>query len=402
MILAAGAAETAAPLLELGVVLVIVATLARLASRVGLSPIPLYLLAGLFLGSGSPFGLDASDAFIEVAATLGVVLLLFFLGLEYTPDELITSLRMSAGAGVVDLLNAVPGIVLGLLLGWSPLAAVVLGGITYISSSGVIAKTLADLGRLGNRETPTILSILVIEDLAMAIYLPIVAGLLAGGAALTVGVNVVVGIGLVMLVLFAASRYGQHVSRFLFSRSDEVVLFSILSVVFLVAGAAERIGVSAGVGAFLVGIALSGPAQRSAETLIAPLRDLFAAAFFIFFTFQIDASTLPDAILPAVLLAVVTGLLKVFTGWWSARQVGIGRAGRLRTGLTLIARGEFSIVIAGIAVANGLESDLGPLAATYVLLLAIAGPVLTRADELIGRIGAPAPTRAPAAQSPHL
>ncbi len=391
MILAAGTAETAAPLLELGLVLVIVATLARLAARVGLSPIPLYLLAGLFLGSGSPVGLDASDDFIEVAATLGVVLLLFFLGLEYTSEELTTNLRLSAKAGLFDLVNAIPGVLFGLALGWSLLASVVLGGITYISSSGVIAKTLTDLGRLGNRETPTILSILVIEDLAMAVYLPIITGLMAGGAALAVGANVAIGIVLVVLVLVIAARFGEHISRVVFSRFDEVVLFSILAIVFLVAGAAESIGVSAGVGAFLVGIALSGRAQQRAETLIAPLRDLFAAAFFIFFTFQIDASTLPSAIVPALLLAVVTAVLKVVTGWWAARRAGIGRAGRLRAGLTLIARGEFSIVIAGIAVVNGVEPDLGPLAATYVLVLAIVGPILTRGDEWLGRLWPPRP-----------
>lgn len=381
MILAAGTAETAAALLELGALFLGVAFLARLATRIGLSPIPLYLVAGLFLGAGSPFSLAASDDFIEVAATLGVVLLLFFLGLEYTPQELTANLRSSGPAGLVDLLNAVPGAVAALLLGWSPVAAFVLGGVTYISSSGVIAKMLRDLGRLGNRETPTILSVLVIEDLVMALYLPILAGLVAGGTALAVGLSLSIGVALVIAVVILAARFGHHLSRLVFSRSDEVVLFTILGLTFLIAGASEQIGISSGVGAFLVGVALSGPARRSAEALIAPLRDLFAAAFFIFFTFQIDPATLASTLVPAVLLALVTAVSKAATGWWSARRAGIGPAGRLRAGTTLIARGEFSIVIAGIAVANDVEPALGALTASYVLILAVLGPVLSRLSD---------------------
>jgi CPA2 family monovalent cation:H+ antiporter-2 len=387
VILAAGTGASAASLLELGALFLGVAVLARVASRMGLSPIPLYLLAGLFIGAGSPFPLEASDGFIEVAATIGVVLLLFFLGLEYTPEELIANVRKSGPAGLVDLFNAVPGVAAALLLGWGPVAAFVMGGVTYISSSGVIAKMLRDLGRLGNRETPTILSVLVIEDLVMIIYLPVLAGLVAGGAAVTVGTSVAVGVALVAVVVILAARFGSQLSRVLFSRSDEVLLFTILGLTFLIAGASERIGVSSGVGAFLVGVALSGPVQRSAEALIAPLRDLFAAAFFIFFTYQIDPAALAGTAVAAVVLAVTSAATKAGTGWWAARRAGIGPAGRARTATTLIARGEFSIVIAGIAVANGIEPQLGALTATYVLILAIAGPVLARlSDRLSGLV----------------
>lgn len=384
VILAAGDARSAASLLELGLLFVGVGVLARLATRFGLSPIPLYLVAGLFLGAGSPFPLDASDEFIETAATLGVVLLLFFLGLEYSAAELVSNVRSSAAAGLADLVNAVPGVVAAFVLGWSPVAAVVMGGVTYISSSGVIAKLLRDLGRLGNRETPTILSVLVIEDLVMAVYLPVLAGLVAGGTALAVGTNVAVGVALVGGVVALTSRYGDALSRLVFSRSDEVILFTILGLTFAIAGAAETIGISAGVGAFLVGVALSGPTQHSAEALISPLRDLFAAAFFVFFTYQINPASLLDMAIPAVVLAVVSGAVKMATGRWAAGRAGVGPAGRRRAGTTLIARGEFSIVIAGIAVANDVEPRLAALAATYVLLLAVGGPLLARFSDAIG------------------
>ncbi|HZA84121.1 MAG TPA: cation:proton antiporter, partial [Actinomycetes bacterium] len=161
----------AAVLLELGAMILGLGILGRLAGRLGLSAIPLYLLAGLAFGEGGLLPLVTAQEFIEVGAEVGVILLLLLLGLEYSASELVGSLRDAAPAGLVDLvLNFTPGLIAGLLLGWSPLAAVVLGGVTYVTSSGIVAKILGDLGRIGNRETPVVLSILVVEDLAMAAY----------------------------------------------------------------------------------------------------------------------------------------------------------------------------------------------------------------------------------------
>ncbi len=170
--------------LELGAIVLLLAALARLAARTGFSPIPLYLLAGLALAAvRAP---ELSRDAVELESQVAVALLLFMLGLEYTGEELADSLRSGRAAGVIDfLLNFTPGFGAGLLLGWSWLYACVLGGVTYISSSGIVAKVLTDLDRLGNRETPTVLSILVTEDLAMAVYLPLVAVALAGGGALS-------------------------------------------------------------------------------------------------------------------------------------------------------------------------------------------------------------------------
>jgi monovalent cation:H+ antiporter-2, CPA2 family len=307
------------------------------------------------------------------------------LGLEYTPQELSDGLRANLPAGVFDLAaNFTPGLVAGLLLGWDPVAAVVLGGVTYISSSGVIAKVLADLGRLGNRETPTVLSILVIEDLVMAVYLPLVAVLLAGSGPAAGLVSLVVAVGAVALVLLVALRYGESFSRALAGRSDEVLLLTVFGLTLLVAGIAQRLQVSSAIGAFLVGIAVSGQVAERAEALLRPLRDLFAAVFFVFFGLGVDPATIPPVALLVLGLGLLTGATKVLTGWWAAGRAGIGVRGRLRAGAALVARGEFSIVIAGLAVAAGVEPQLGPLAAGYVLLLAVLGPVLARAAEPLG------------------
>jgi CPA2 family monovalent cation:H+ antiporter-2 len=151
------------------------------------------------------------------------------------------------------------------------------------------------------------------------------------------------------------------------------------------------LNVSAAVGAFLAGIAFSGPAADRARSLLVPLRSVFAGTFFLFFGFEVDPGTLPRALVPAVALAAVGAVTKYATGWFAARRSGVGRRGRIRAGVALIARGEFSIVIAGIAVASGAEPELGPLAAAYVLLLAVCGPILARAAD---RIAPPAASRA--------
>jgi CPA2 family monovalent cation:H+ antiporter-2 len=365
-------------LIELGLIVVSLAILARIASRWGFSAIPLYLLAGLAFGKGGLAPLNLSAGFTHIGAEIGVLLLLFMLGLEYTGAELVADLRSALPAAIVDFaLNFTPGLLAGLLLRWKPLAAILLGGVTYVSSSGVIAKVLSELRRLNNPETPAVLSILVLEDLAMAVYLPLVAVLLAGGGPARMAMSVSLALAAVLLVLALAVRYGVPLSRVVAHQSDEIVLLTIFGAVLLVAGAAQRLQVSAAIGAFLVGIAVSGPMAERTHRLVAPLRDLFAATFFFFFGLQIDPATLPSALPSAVLLGVVTAVTKVLSGFWATRRTGVDRRGRLRAGMALVARGEFSIVIAGLGV--GLEPQLGPLSAAYVLFLAVLGPILARA-----------------------
>ena len=373
--------QTALELIELGAVFFALGLLGRLAGRIGLSPIPLYLLGGLFFGTG------------------GVVLLLLLLGLEYSATELIDGMRRSWTAGLLDIaLNAAPGVAVALILGWGPVGALVMGGVTYISSSGIIAKVLGDLGRLGNRETPVVLSILVFEDLVMALYLPILTAVLIGvtltGALSAVGISVAV----LAVVLVVALRYGRFVSAVVDSPDREVFLLKVLGLALLVAGFASAMQVSAAVGAFLLGIAISGSTAENATKLLEPLRDLFAAVFFVVFGLHTDPRSIPPVLGWAVVLAVATTLTKVATGWWAARRVGIGPLGRARAGAALIARGEFSIVIAGLAVGYATVDDMmTALATTYVLLMAVIGPVAARLVEPAARwVRARRPYSAPA------
>lgn len=371
-------------LVELGVVLLVLAVVGRIAGRFGIPSVPLYLVAGLAMGDGGLLPLEASDEFIRVAADVGLVLLLLLLGLEYSGDELRDGLRAHWPSGLVDLVAGVaPGVAAGLILGWGPAGAVALGGVTYVSSSGIIAKLLGELDRLANRETPVILSILVMEDLAMAAFLPVLGVVLAGTGLLEGGVAIALSLAVVAAAITASIRFGATMSSLMSARSSEVLLLTMLGTALLVGGLTERARISAAVGAFLVGVALSGRVAEDGRRLLQPLRDVFGGLFFVFFGLQIDPATLPPALLTAAIVGVVTAASKVGAGWWAASRAGIGRRGRWRTGLSLVPRGEFSIVIGGLGVAAGAHPDLGPTVAAYVLLMATAGSLLMRYADVI-------------------
>ncbi|MEU1981626.1 cation:proton antiporter [Nocardia sp. NPDC019395] len=384
-------------LIQLGAVFFGLGVLGRIAARIGMSPIPLYLVGGLVFGEGGFLQLHEMGEFITLASEIGVVLLLLLLGLEYSAAELFTGMKRSWMAGLLDLvLNATPGVIVALMLGLGPTGALAMAGVTYISSSGIIAKVLNDLGRLGNRETPVILSILVFEDLAMAAYLPVLTAVLSG-LGFVAGLEAL-GIALlaVTAVLVVAFRYGKYVSAIVSSEDNEIFLLKLLGSALLVAGVASTLQVSAAVGAFLLGIAISGATAHSATKILEPLRDLFAAMFFVLFGLTTDPRSIPPVLAWAVLLAVLTTVTKVATGWWAAAHAGASRMGRARTGAALVARGEFSIVIAGLAVSAGAVPDeFAALATTYVLLMAVIGPVAARVVEPVLRMATRQPKPEP-------
>ena len=331
---------------------------------------------GLFFGEGGFIPVTAGGDFIEIGAEIGIILLLLMLGLEYSAGELVGNLKTSKVAGLLDMvLNALPGVLLALILGWGPIAAVALGGITWVSSSGVIAKVLQDLGRLTNRETPTMLSILVIEDLAMAFYLPILTALLVG-MDLGAGSRRSHRAGAFGDLLYWRSATARVVSKFVGPRTPRSSCCR--------AGAhAARRGLARSSGGLVGGrcvpgrhrdLRAGGRARRtSAHAAARPVRVGVLPV--------LRAAHRPGRSCPCsarVLLAVVTMATKVATGYIAARRAGIGEAGRWRAGFALTPRGEFSIVIAGLAVAAGVNASLAALATAYVLITIVLGPILAR------------------------
>jgi len=241
---------------------------------------------------------------------------------------------------------------------------------------------ISDLGWLGNRETRVVISILVFEDLTMAVYLPVLTTVIAGVSFLAGLTTVGIALTVVSVVLVVAVRHGHHVSKAVHSENSEVFLLKVLGAALLVAGMASAMQVSAAVGAFLLGIAISGGTSRNAKLVLAPLRDLFAAIFFVAFGLNTDPASIPPVLGWALVLALITAASKMATGIWAAKRAGNTRTGRLRAGTALIARGEFSIVIAGLALASGAVSqELAAMATAYVLVMAVVGPLAARYAE---------------------
>ncbi|MGY4967813.1 cation:proton antiporter [Streptomyces nigrescens] len=380
-------------LLELGVILAALSALGTLARRFTLSPVPLYLLTGLALGEGGIAPVPAAGAFVETGASIGVVLLLLTLGLEFSLTEFTVSMRRHVPSAVTDLiLNAAPGALAGWLLGFDGVGILALAGATYISSSGIIACLLADLHRLGNRETPAVLAVLVMEDFSMAAYLPVLAVLASGGQWWQATLGVLAAVGAVLAAFAASYRWGHHLSRLVSHPDSEQLLLRVLGLTLIVAALAELVHASAAVGAFLVGLTLTGETATRSRAVLSPLRDLFAAVFFLAIGLSVTPEELTPALPAAFALAAVTIATKVLTGRYAAARDKVGRRGRLRAGTALIARGEFSLVIVGLV--GTTHDTLGPLVTAYVFILAIAGPLLTRLA------GAIPPQRAPRPAAP--
>ncbi|WP_421841602.1 cation:proton antiporter [Mycobacterium sp.] len=376
-------------LFQLGALLATLAVLGALARRFALSPIPLYLVVGLALGNGGIFHVTAAGDFVTTGAPIGVVLLLLTLGLEFSATEFASSLRRHLPSAAYDVvLNATPGALAGWLLGLDGVAILGLAGVTYISSSGVVARVLEDLNRLGNRETPAVLSVLVLEDFAMAAYLPLFTVLASGGNWFEAVGSVTAAVAALVVAFTASFRWGHHVGRLVSHPDSEQLLLRVLGLTLIVSGLAEFLHASAAVGAFLVGLTLTGDTAERARKVLGPLRDLFAAIFFLAIGLSVEFRELLPMLPAALILAVVTAVTKVLTGMFAARRDGVARRGQLRAGAALIARGEFSLIIIGL-VGTSIPTATA-LAMSYVFIMAIVGPVLAR------YVGNPLPARSTA------
>ncbi|CAN5864432.1 K(+)/H(+) antiporter subunit KhtU [soil metagenome] len=358
-------------LLGAGTVLGALALAGLLFRRLRQSFIPAFILLGM---AARPLVQDLH--LLEVLATLGVVLLLFFMGLEFSLGALLRNRKRIVRDGVIDVTVSLPiGFVAGMGMGWGFKGALLLAGAFYISSSAIIAKSVIELQRAADPETESALGVLVFEDLFIALFLAVLSGAVlvaepsAASAAWGIG-KALLFFGAVVLVAFRARPL---LNRLFDLESDDLFILLVGSVVLLLSWGAVAAGLSEAIGAFLVGLALAETDHKArAERLFAPLQGLFATVFFLGFGLSIDPGTFGQVWPQALILAVLGVAVKVAGGWWIGQTSGLNQRSSLALGLTLIARGEFSIVLAGIAVAAGLP-ELGALLALLVLALSIIG-----------------------------
>ncbi|GAA0483781.1 MULTISPECIES: cation:proton antiporter [Streptomyces] len=383
------------------------AVLARLGGRIGLPTIPLFILAGILLGPNTPGYVLVSDPHdLEMLSLLGLVLLLFYLGLEFHLDDLKTGGRKMALAGGAYLaLNVGAGLGFGFALGWGTAEALVLAGVLGISSSAIVTKVLVDLGRLGNPETRPILGIIVVEDIFLALYLAALQPVISGADSMTsAAVDAGKAFGF-LLLLAAAARWGTRlVGRLIATRDNELLVISFLGAAVLIAGVSEVFGVADAIGAFMVGLMLGSTSSgERIRELVHPLRDAFGAIFFFAFGLSIDPGDLPTVLVPVLAAVAVTLLMNVVAGLVAARIYRFGPRPAANIATSLLARGEFALILATMAATAGLDERLSPFIAGYVLILAVLGPLAAGRAGWLARIlpGRAAPrTEEPAKAEP--
>ena len=363
---------------EIGSVLIALGIAAFLASKFKFSAVPIFLCAGLFFGNGGIVELNLSDDFLNLGAQIGAILLLLLLGLEYSAGELVDTVKERKSLGLIDLLaNGLPGALFGLVMGWGLVGALVLGGITYVSSSGIAAQLIKDGSLTGLTSTKRAISVLVIEDLFLAVYLPILSAVIASVALVTGLISISVALLIAGGALLLAAR-GLHIPHAPNIMGDSAtLLLTVFGAALLASGLATYIGFSGAVAAFLVGLILTGDVAIVARVRLAPLRDLFAAIFFLFFGLQTDPRDIPQVLIPALILTVIGVATKWFTAWWAMKDQEEER-GVIRAAAVLIPRGEFSIVIAGLAASATFAKDLQSLTITYVILTTVLASILIR------------------------
>ncbi|MFF1296140.1 MULTISPECIES: cation:proton antiporter [unclassified Streptomyces] len=389
-------------LLAMGGAFLAAALLARLGGRIGLPTIPLFMLAGILLGPHTPGIVLVQDAHdFEMLSALGLVLLLFYLGLEFHLDDLRSGgKRLLAAGGIYLVLNVGAGLGFGFALGWGAREALVLAGVLGISSSAIVTKILIDLGRLGRPETRLILGVIVVEDIFLALYLAALQPVIGGAQGLG---DVLWQAGKAfgfLLALAAAARYGTRlVARLIAVRDNELLVISFLGAAVLVAGISEVLGVADAIGAFMVGLILAGtPSAARIRRLVHPLRDAFAAIFFFAFGLAIDPAVVASVAGPVAAAAAVTVVMNVVAGLLVARLYGYGPERAAEIATTLVARGEFALILAAMATSAGLDERLAPFIAGYVLVLAVLGPVVAGRAELLSRALAFTGSRGPGRQ----
>ncbi|TCM92643.1 potassium/proton antiporter membrane subunit (CPA2 family) [Paenibacillus sp. BK033] len=380
-------------ILEVGLAIALIAVAGLLSAKIRFSVIPFYILIGMAVGPHSvefwhfDFRFIESAPLIEFMGRLGVLFLLFYLGLEFSVGRLIKSGRSIAVGGTIYIaINFTLGLLFGWLSGFPFQETLVVAGITTISSSAIVAKVLVDLKRTANPETEMILGIIMFEDVFLAVYISVLSGLILSGSTSIGGIilSTVIALVFMLALLTLGRKAAPMLNKLLNIRSNELFALVIFAGLFLVAGLSETIHVAEAIGALLFGLVLAETEHmKRIEKLILPFRDFFGAVFFFSFGLTIDPTALGGAVWLSLAAVAVTLIGNLTAGMLAGRSAGLSPKASVNIGLTIVSRGEFSIIMANMAKAGALMAVIQPFAALYVLILAILGPLLTKENKVI-------------------
>lgn len=374
--------------LEVGIAVFLVAVVGLLASKLRFSVIPFFIIIGMVVGQHAPqFGyidltFTESKPFIDFMGRLGVLFLLFYLGLEFSVGRLMQSGKSIVTGGTIYVfLNFISGILVGWLMDLPFKEMMVLCGVMTSSSTAIVAKVLTDLKRTANPETEIIMGMIMFDDLFIAMHISFLSGLiLTGGTSFwsVLGTSLL-ALGFILTFLILGRKLVPAIDRLLQDKSPELFILIIFSLLFIIAGFSETIHVAEAIGALMAGLVFADSRYlKKIEGVISPYRDFFGAMFFFSFGLSIDMYTLGGAVGWAALAAVITIIGNVASGYFAARFAGSKPKASFDIGFTLSARGEFSIIMANIGKAGGLLPILQSFVVVYVLILSIVSPLLTK------------------------
>ena len=380
-------------ILEVGLALALITFAVWLAGKLRLSNVPFLILIGMAVGPHAPhigvfdFRFIGTAPLIEFMGRVGVLFLLFYLGLESNVSRMIQAGRsIFMGGTIYIIINFTLGLLFAYVIGFSLQEMLVVAGITTISSSAIVAKILFDYRRTANTETELILGITMYEDVFLAVYLSLLSGVVLSGATSFRGVLSSAGLALGFIVgLLVVGRWATPLlNRLLRISSNELFIVVVFALLFLFAGLGETIHVAEAIGALLLGL-IPGETEQSArlERLVIPFRDFFGAIFFFGFGLTVDPFALGGAVWLSLGAALLSLVGVIIAGQLAGRVAGQPGAKSFNVGLTLLGRGEFSIIVAKLAQAGSLAPLLQPFAALYVLLLATLAPLLAKESERI-------------------
>ena len=377
-------------LVVLGILLLIAYVLGRLGKLIGLPTIPIYMVVGLL---ASPhvgwFPLSFGADKIELIAIFGLILLLFNLGLEFDQDEFFGNAgKLVLSGGSYIFANMIVGLAFGFWVGWGTREALIIAGITATSSSAIVTKLLIELGRLANRETPMILGVTVVEDIFIAIYLAIVSVVLSGETDPIPVIEKLLVAFLFLIVMFAVARWGgKVVSRLMRTKDDELFTVLFFGLALLFGGLGEVLGVTDAIGAFLIGLICGATRYRARiEQFALPMRDVFGAFFFLNFGLSLNPALFPSVVAVVLVACAMTIALNVGAGQFVAWLNKLGPQAGINAAMILQNRGEFALILATLSLGAGLDPRIQPFAGLYVLIMAVAGPLLASNSERIGGV----------------
>jgi CPA2 family monovalent cation:H+ antiporter-2 len=380
-------------MLEIGLILMVAFIGALLASRSRQSVILGYIAAGIVIGPYLHFqigdftynGIIQETEFIETISELGLILLIFFVGMEFSIEKI---RRVKGPAVILSILdvgvNLFTGILLATGLGWPLIDTLFLASVLAMSCSAVAMKTLMELGRLERPETEFLLGMIILEEFISMLFLTIVGGLVIHTDADFTVSSMLIGLGAFFLffAIMAAVVVPRVIARLQRMKSDEMFVLFMLGAICLSAAFAELCGVPALIGAFFIGMTFAeSKVTLRAERIIVPLRDAFVAMFFVAFGMLIDP-TLFGSVWVIILMAVVLiSVDEILIMSALAYLVGFGRRAATSVGASFSARGGESIMYASVgsqAAGATKGAELYPIAGAVTFIMSVLCPLYIR------------------------